>query len=961
MLLTDNHWLVQTFILRVRRLERLPMLLGIIKLRFQVKEVIVRALYNNQLIEEGFLLVIRDSLQNKNTFFPIQNYLRFDQKPIQVKIDSSLYLACYSNPVTNEKIKNSHISFDDRKELFPVMILLPQQFSIFPDGTYTGVIETMKVRGDLFGLSAILPLEYGYLKPNENEFVHTPEMLIQQAIQDSIIKQLALFPQEKIYLHTDRTIYVPGEKIRFKAYVVDAASHQSTSHSRYVYVELITPSDSRVHRVMISPDDNGVFHGHLFLSELMTKGDYTLRAYTRHMENLGDDYFFKKKIRIEHLNKVAGVNPMFVQNDFDVSFFPEGGYLTEGVVSRVAFKALNPSGASEHVNGQIVDKEGNLIREVNTVFAGMGSFSFIPQDGEDYFLQCKNSAGLEKRFKLPEAKKTCSIKTSSLNKRHLIQLIKSPDLSEKPLYMLVQCKGEVLYFDWWNHRKEAVSLQNDQLPSGVIQVLLLDESMSPISERLIFNKNEDHVSTAFSSDKSSYQKREKVSSVIRVTDPDGNTFAGHLSVAVTDDKDMTIDTLQTITANLLLSSELRGHIESPGFYLQDDPLAVIALDHLMLTHGWRRYEITEAIKGHYTFPKINYESSKGISGAVKSLILRRPVINSEVTFLSNYGAFGQTMTDSAGLFRFEVHYPDSVQFFVQALTQKGKEGVELTLNQETFPKVKHAPFSLTEFHVGRDQENKQIDYSFDFLKKAEQRSKYDEDMKLVQLSEVTVSAKTIDKRNEVRRSNWATDGDHVIYREEIDKRNPQLVTHLLRTVSGVTIYSNGTISLRANWGLPLVLIDGIPEEWPDVMTTIYDSPLEKVDVLGVESIDIFKSGGKTAFFGPQGGNGVISITTRRGANSPVIPPPNYKTFAPLGYQKPTEFYAPQYGSPESKILNIPDYRTTIYWKPDIIVNVDGKASFDFYTSDFNTTYSVVIEGLTSSGKIIRQVEKIEMR
>jgi len=76
---------------------------------------------------------------------------------------------------------------------------------------------------------------------------------------------------------------------------------------------------------------------------------------------------------------------------------------------------------------------------------------------------------------------------------------------------------------------------------------------------------------------------------------------------------------------------------------------------------------------------------------------------------------------------------------------------------------------------------------------------------------------------------------------------------------------------------------------------------------------------------------------------------------------PVEFYAPKYDTPESINLTNPDYRTTIYWKPDVIVNDDGKALFEFYTSDFPTTYSVVIEGLSNDGKIIRQVETIEIR
>ena len=776
------------------------------------------------------------------------------------------------------------------------------------------------------------------------------------SIQDSIIKQLALFPQEKIHLHTDRTVYVPGEKIWFKVYVVDAVSNQSPTPSQYAYVELINSSDSLVHRVMVSRDENGLFHGLLFLSELIPKGDYTLRAYTRYMENLGDDYFFKKNIRIDNINKIEGVNLVSALNDYDVSFFPEGGYLTESALSRVAFKAMNQNGVSQYITGELIDMDGNRITDVSTVFAGMGSFSFFPQAGKAYFLVCRNKGGLEKRFQLPPAQKNGAIRAYSLNNNHVIQITKSPDYVEKSLYLLVHYKGAVLYFDLWDHRSEAMTFPSKDFPSGVLQFVLFDEQLKPISERLIFNKNDDQDRLIFSLDKLYYQKREKITAEIQVTDPDGNPMAGHVSVAVTDDKDVAIDTLHTIMASLLLSSELKGDIESPGYYLQNHRKSEIALDHLMLTHGWRRYEIAEVIKGHYSLPETNFEESKKLSGLVKSLVMKKPVANSVVSFFSNYGIFGQTITDSEGFFSIDVHYPDSVQFFVQAFNQKGREGVELVPHREKFPKLKHAPVTLSDLNVIKNNEN----HFFDFLKKAEQRSRYDEDMKFVQLSEVTVSARKTDKKDEVRLKNFAVGGDHVIYREEIEKRNPLHITDMLRTVTGVKVLSNGVISIR-NAGPPLVLIDGIQIEWPSKMTSAFDSPIETVSALDVESIDVFVGGGKTAIFGPRGVNGVISITTRRGENSPVIPSPNYTSFSPLGFQKPVEFYNPKYDTPTLKNLSIPDYRTTIFWKPDIIVLEDGKASFDFYSSDFTTTYSVVIEGLTNAGQIIRQVEKIEIK
>ena len=68
-----------------------------------------------------------------------------------------------------------------------------------------------------------------------------------------------------------------------------------------------------------------------------------------------------------------------------------------------------------------------------------------------------------------------------------------------------------------------------------------------------------------------------------------------------------------------------------------------------------------------------------------------------------------------------------------------------------------------------------------------------------------------------------------------------------------------------------------------------------------------------------------------------------------------------YDNPNAKYLTNPDYRTTIFWKPDVVVDYDDGVQLDFYTSDFPTTYSVIIEGISDEGLIIRKVEKIEVK
>ena len=181
---------------------------------------------------------------------------------------------------------------------------------------------------------------------------------------------------------------------------------------------------------------------------------------------------------------------------------------------------------------------------------------------------------------------------------------------------------------------------------------------------------------------------------------------------------------------------------------------------------------------------------------------------------------------------------------------------------------------------------------------------------------------------------------------------------MLRTVAGVQVLPNGKILIRGGASLSesnsaLILVDG--------MVMDYDFLMDDLSIHDVEAIDVFKGPG-AAIFGMRGSDGAISITTRRGPSyTPETHNINFATYEPIGYQKPVEFYAPIYDTPESKVSGTPDFRSTIFWKPDLMVSDDGKASFKFYTSDFPTTYSVVMEGLSNDGRIIRRVEKIEVK
>jgi len=814
-------------------------------------------------------------------------------------------------------------------------------------------------------------------------------------VMENLAVQLEVYPQEKIHIHTDRDYYLAGEKIWFKAYLIDAHTHLFPTHSRYVFVELISSNDSVVNRVMIRASEEDVFYGHITLSTNIAEGNYMLRAYTRYMENLGDDFFYKKNIRIGSLergmmenrgntriqgNSVIPTNlnsrinstvptDLSSRDDFEVSFFPEGGNLVAGSFCRVAFKALSRNGCPEIISGMLLDENGIEIVSVQTFFSGMGVFTYIPEFGKKYLLKCRNGNGLEKQFVLPQPNPHAHALTALWkNNRLYVGVQKTVSTQEIPVYLLVHCRGRVLYFAEWDNRKETIFFTEEQLPAGVIQLVLFDNQMNPLSERLVFSKNfkNDVTSIEFKTDKPLYEKREKVIATLSLTPSlSGRVGEGLLSVAITDDTDIAVDSSTTILSTFLLSSELKGYIENPAYYLQNNSESATALDYLMMTHGWRRYDIPEVVKGNPAYPQIPYQTSQEISGSVKSLAFSRPVANSEISMMTKEGFVGLTTTDEKGKFLFQgFEYPDSTMYFVQALSSKGSDRVELVLNDVSFPKPIHVE---TDYYPSMYQtDNNPSLRTNDLIAKVEQRSKYDEDLRVIHLNAVEVTAPRIERKEEARLRFPLNEGsDFTIRREDFEKAPPPYVAALLSGVPGVHL-AEGEFPIIRNSRYQSVWLSYHPLYVLDGM--VYDGviPLDRASwlkVQDIESIDIFK-GPSAALFGARGANGVISITTKRGLNYLDLPKKNefnYTVFTPLGYQKPVEFYAPRYETLESKHLTIPDFRTTIFWKPDIVISDTGETSFEFYTSDFPTTYSVVFEGMTTDGRIIRQVEKIRVQ
>ncbi len=92
----------------------------------------------------------------------------------------------------------------------------------------------------------------------------------------------------------------------------------------------------------------------------------------------------------------------------------------------------------------------------------------------------------------------------------------------------------------------------------------------------------------------------------------------------------------------------------------------------------------------------------------------------------------------------------------------------------------------------------------------------------------------------------------------------------------------------------------------------------------------------------------IEITTRLGKGPLVAKTPGEYKYKPLVPVITKAFYSPRYSSPEEKTF-FPDMRSTIYWNPEVMTDASGNAKISFFTSESNSNYLVILQGIDFRG------------
>lgn len=643
-----------------------------------------------------------------------------------------------------------------------------------------------------------------------------------------------------------------------------------------------------------------------------------------------------------------------LKKDFDVQFFPESGTLLTEIPQTIAFKAVGSDGLSTHIKGKIMSEGGSEVAEINTQHNGMGRFPLWARKDSIYYAVVVNREGIEKKFRLPEAQSEGITLQLSRKGEYCIYSIenRTKHLTDS-LFLIAHTRGMISIVKQLNENKRRGKFPLEHTPEGILNVAIVNQAGDVFCERMLYIKRGQRLIPQVKAHMPEYGKREKVKLELNTGQE------GEFSISVTDTKVVKWDSLSNhIISQLLLKSEIKGHIEKPGYYFTNDNKAVNEhLDLLMLTQGWRRYNLPNILQQQVPEMKIPLERGQALSGRVKPF-LRKKIKGAEVVGFTDKLKAIHAKVDTSGNYVFEgIEFPDSTAFTINAVNKKGKaKGIMIYPSPEIFPDTRNL-FIPNPYHIEEMEEHLRL-YKETYIQ--------NDISKEIVLDDIVVTQKYISQTGKLA-GEFAAYADYVVTDKTIEEeyKNKSVAdiihTAIMQRFPGITMVEEDHFLYR-----------GKPLRFAVDMKLIQYDELRFYMAEEIASISFFKEASEVPLYVPihdefitaqmNKYRGVILIELKKGGTAHYFRPSlGLATLYPLGYQKPAEFYSPKYDVPDSLQTDKTDFRTTIYWNPQIQTDSTGHAEVSFYTTDMKHDMEYILEGITENGIPCRATGRIKVK
>jgi len=839
---------------------------------------------------------------------------------------------------------------------------------------------------------------------------------------------------EKIYVQTDRPIYNLYDTIWYKVWVMQAGTLLPTEKSQLVYVDLIN-EENRVTQTAQYTLKGGGANGQFVLTKVIQdKGLYRIRAYTRWQKNFGDSTCFEKIIpiwgdrskeleskRFVSTTNKSGRDLFITQGQFqkrkqkaeeeklleaqkranrefklDVQFLPEGGKLIAGVANRVAYKALFPDGRSVPVEGMIVDQEGKDVVSFVSDHKGMGSFLLVPDTSRQYSARLFN----DQLIPLPPVEKegvtlmvvskptedtlvvavNASLGVVS-NQSQFILLAESRGLPTKEAFNIQMNKSRIL-----------LRIPKENLKSGINRLTLFSTDGQPLCERQVYIDRKDELKFDVKANWEIKSDTDQTMTLKIRPHINGIHVQSAFALSVTNKNTVPVDSIQkTFRSEMFLSSDLKGFIETPGYYFNNPYDSICEqMDLLMLTHGWSGYGWNEVTRKNFTYLP---DTAFTISGRVTNLF-DKPIQKRNISLVVQGGKtiIQFTQSDPKGRFVFtnlDVRETSMVRVKIEKEKKKRTFGLGIRLDT-IFEKPDFRIIPLKDYLYESEEvdtlmlrykDNVEADKSYmDSLRKQKG---------IHLLGEVTVT-----ERKKIKKS-WNKNGngvaDIVLDSVQIGRYDSytNIVDILVAEVPGFV--KNSSTSRDSNgfnefhqfdyyningktvhFQVDAECLIKDPNFYPTEYSwrTYLNETLSSIaghDVRGIEVLTTRDNLANYNFYVPTLDNDlriigvVVAITTKAG-KGPRGRIPSTAYYSEIrGGSIPKNFYVPKY-YPADPIDQINyDHKKVFYWNPTLLTNGEREVEVSFPVGAYmKGNLQLEIEGTDLNGHIGTQRQEINL-
>ena len=295
-------------------------------------------------------------------------------------------------------------------------------------------------------------------------------------------------------------------------------------------------------------------------------------------------------------NREESLSEHFLPSSLDpiqIRFYPEGGYLIPGILTKIGFTAYNKWGLPVDVAGEIKNQDGESITQVRTIDRGLGMFTLSNPGNQKFKLVLTGTTGQNQTFQLPDPNPSGLFLSVVKNDAQFISANLVFADKQKHTIALTMTQGSNLSWaaDLDINQSGRIKIPVDSIPHGINLLSAFSATGDLLAERIVFVDKKHELKMEIVPEKNSLTTGESMKVKVRLTDEKNQPVSGNISITVADQY-RTEANKPKIDESLLISSELENPFSLVSAALKGKISQSILMDVYLIANKMKNFNWT---------------------------------------------------------------------------------------------------------------------------------------------------------------------------------------------------------------------------------------------------------------------------------------------------------------------------------------------------------------------------------